>query len=281
MKSTEKLIYTNANNETVEFSYSSVYTPLKFSEDMSSKIITTKINLQDGETVIGESLDARAISIDGFFQLSVNGNYLERQLKKVLNPKLAGVLTFYALDSVRSIDVMPEGLPEITKETGRGIFSIDLIAHTPLWREQEKVEQLSVLTPLFHFPLVIPKNKGIVFAIRLSTLEAPIVNVGDVESGFRVVFEARGPVENPSIINVLTGERIKVLCAIGAGDTVEILNYPYKKQILINGIKSFGSLDRLNSSFFNLVVGDNLVGYQADVNTVNLDVTVYYYPLYL
>lgn len=281
MKSTEKLIYKNSNNESLEISYFSPYTPLEFSEDMDSEITAVKNNLQDGETFVSESLEVRNITIDGFFQLSRTHNLLERNLRKVFNPKLQGTLTFYALDFERSIEVIPESLPEIKKDGRRGIFSIELVAHNPFWREKEKTEYLALLLPTMNFPLSIPQGQGIAFGVKSSILETEIENVGDVESGFRVVFKARGAVENPSIINSLTGEQIKILYTMAKDDVIEVVNLPGKKQVLVNGVKAFRYLDRLNSVFFNLAVGKNLLGYQADVNTINLDVIVYYFPLYL
>lgn len=281
MKSTEKLIYKNSNNESLEISYFSPYTPLEFSEDLDSELTSVKNNLQDGETLVSESLDVRSISIDGFFQLSSSHNLLERRLRKVFNPKLPGTLTFQALDFERSIEVIPESLPEIKKDGRRGIFSIELVAHNPFWREKEKTEYLTLLRPALSFPLVIPQGQGVAFGIKTSIMQTAIENVGDAESGFRVVFKARGTVENPGIINALTGERIKVLYTMAKDDVIEVVNLPSKKQVLINGVKAFRYLDRLNSVFFNLAVGKNLLGYQADVNTINLDVIVYYSPLYL
>lgn len=281
MKSTEKLVYKNSNGEIVEFSYFSPFTPLEFSEALDSEITSVKNNLQDGETFVSETLEPRIITIDGFFQLSPTNNVLERRLRKVFNPKLSGTLTFHALDFVREIDVRPEALPSIKKEGRRGIFSIELIAHNPFWRETERMEFLALLTPQLHFPLVMPEG-GMLFGIRSSILQTEFENVGDVETGFRVVFKARGgTVVNPWVTNVLTGEKIKILYTMAKDDIIEVINYPGKKQVLINGVKSFQYLDRLNSTFFNLAVGKNVMGYQADENTINLDVIVYYSPAYL
>lgn len=165
MKSTEKLVYKNSNGEIVEFSYFSPFTPLEFSEALDSEITSVKNNLQDGETFVSETLEPRIITIDGFFQLSPTNNVLERRLRKVFNPKLSGTLTFHALDFVREIDVRPEALPSIKKEGRRGIFSIELIAHNPFWRETERMEFLALLTPQLHFPLVMPEG-GMLFGIR-------------------------------------------------------------------------------------------------------------------
>lgn len=282
MKATEKLIYTNENGEAVEFSFFSIYTVTKFTDsDLDNEITTTKTNLQDGETVAGAALGMRGITIEGLYPLEAKSNATERRLKKVLNPKLKGVLTFRDTEVERYIDVLPESTVDIIRKPGHGEFSIDLIAPFPFWKEREKTEYIALLTPQLKFSLVIPKRKGIVFGRRKPILETKVENVGDVASGFRVVFRAKGPVENPCIINKITEEKIKILKTMERGDIIEVINLPYQKQVYFNGIKSFSILDRRNSKFFTLEVGKNLIGYQADLNTINLDVIIYYSPLYL
>lgn len=280
MKKTEKLIYQNSNGESIEFSHFSPYFPLDFKEDLDSEMITTKSYKQDGETFSRDSLDPREITIDGFFQLSRTNNILERKLKRVFNPKSSGTLTFQALDFVREIDVRPVSMPEIDKTGHRGIFSIDLVAHDPFWREAERMEFLALLTPALFFPLVIPPW-GTIFGLQSSALQTEFENPGDLETGFRVVFKARGTVINPWVTNVPTGETIKILYEMAKDDVIEVISQPGRKQVLINGVKSFQHLDRLNSSFFSLTPGKNIMGYQADENTINLDVIVYYSPAYL
>lgn len=280
MKKNERLIYTNDNGNKLEISWFSSFTPLSFADDLDNEMTTSKNNLQDGETYISSSLESRQIKIDGFFQLDTSRE-LERQLRKVFNPKLSGKLVFDDGEKERYINVRAVALPEITRKQRYAGFSIDLIAHDPFWREQERTEYIALLTAQLHFPLVIPKKRGIIFGLKRSILETEINNIGDVAAGFRVVFKAKGTVVNPCIVNSYTGERIKLNYTMGKGDTIEVINEPSRKLIYINGVKDFSKLDRLATTFFALEVGKNLIGYQADENVVNLDVIVYYSPLYL
>lgn len=280
VKSTDKLVYKNANGESIEFSYFSPYTPTEFIENLDSDITTTKNYQQDGETYVSDSLEPRELVINGSFKLSKTNSVLERKLKRTLNPKLDGVLTLQSADYTRQIDVRPLSMPDIRNKGRRGIFSIELVAHDPFWQEAERMEFLALLEPLLHFPLVIPQG-GMMFGLRSSILQTEFENLGDVETGFRVVFRARGTVINPEVWNVLTGERLRILYEMEKDDVIEVLSYPGRKQVLINGEKTFQHLDRLNSTFFNLAVGKNVMGYQADENTINLDVIVYYSPAYL
>ena len=51
MKKSERLIYQNSNQEKIEISFYSVYTPLSFTEDLDNDMTTSKNTLQDGETL--------------------------------------------------------------------------------------------------------------------------------------------------------------------------------------------------------------------------------------
>lgn len=280
MKATERLIYQNSNGEKIEISWFSSYTPLKFTEELTNELTTTKNNYQNGYNYVSDSLESREITIDGFYQLQKN-NLLERNLKRVFNPTLSGKLIFDDGTEEKYINVKLESLPSIDNDKGIGKFSINFVAHDPFWRVQEKTEYIALLQPMLSFPLAISKTSGMLFGIKKSILETEIENVGDVESGFRVRFIAKGEVVNPAIINSYTGEKIKINITMKKGDIIEVINEPTRKLVYFNGAKRFNILDRLNTNFFTLDVGKNLIGYQADVNVVNLDVVLYYSPLYM
>lgn len=280
MKKNERLIYTNANGDSLEISWYSPYTPTAFADELDNDVTTSKTVQQDGENYISGTLEARALSIDGFFLLDET-NTLERRLKKVFNPKFTGKLVYTNGEEQRYLTVSVDHVPQITNKPRRGEFSIDLTAHDPYWREEERTENIAILQAMLHFPVVIPLDTGIVFGARRSTLETPVTNVGDAESGFRVVFRALGSVKNPQIINKETGERIRVIYNMQQGDVIEVVNEPLVKKVLVNGVKAFKHLDRQATTFFPLRVGDNTIVYQADENLVNLDVVIFYSPLYL
>ena len=54
-----------------------------------------------------------------------------------------------------------------------------------------------------------------------------------------------------------------------------------RNQIIeLNGVNSYQKIDRLSEPF-KLEVGENYLEYDADENYTNLDVMLYYTPLYL
>jgi len=277
VKKNERLIYENGGKK-LEISYFSPYLPTSFSESLGNEITTAKNNLQDGESFLSSSLGNRTISIEGVFQLN-QYNVLERQLRKVFNPRSSGVLTFSDGQIERHIDVRLESLPTIKRQPGMAQFYIDLVAHNPFWSDAERAEELAVLLPMAHFPLVIPKT-GFVFGVKRAAKNIVVDNIGDVSAGFRIIFRAKGGVKNP-YLETENGQKIKLACELAANDLVEIQNEPYVKSILLNGKKDFSILNRAVTDWFVLEPGENHIGYGADENAGALDVAIYYKPQYL
>ena len=100
-----------------------------------------------------------------------------------------------------------------------------------------------------------------------------------------VSLKATGTVENPIIENLDTGEYIKVKRTLSEGDTLEINTAFGNKRVEI--IKPDGSRENVfnyidyESTFFSIESGDNTIKYDADVGNNNLDVSIYYTPMYL
>jgi len=118
----------------------------------------------------------------------------------------------------------------------------------------------------------------------LLSLESVFDNVGDAETGFRVVFRARGgTVSGPVIENKNTGEAVRMRpdFVMQPGDMMEALIYPNLVRVLINGATDgFAYLDT-QSDFFRLPPGHNHLAYNAAENVSNLDVAVMYVPRFL
>ena len=277
----EYFIYQNELGQKIELSLFSPYIFQNITESLSNDIVSTKQVGQDGERAESWTMGKRVITIQGSIVVRNFYEELERNLLKILNPKLKGKLICNRERTKKEIPVILDELPTIKRRGGTAEFTIDLQAYDPYWREVEKTEYLALLTKRLAFPLVIPQNVGVLFGLRKSILETEVENIGDVATGFRVIFKAKGEAENVEVSNKLTGEKIKVLALMEKGDIVEIINHPTRKMVLFNGQKAFRLLDVENSSFFSLEVGKNLLGYHAERNAVNLDVLLIYNPLYL
>lgn len=277
-----RVIYRNEVGGEIEFSPFSAYFLEHFEEETKNDIITNKTNSIHGENVISSSLESRYITLSGIIEKNSATINVSNYLIKTINPTIKGKLIWRNENETKEIEVVPEEIPTVEQNGGLIRFSINLVANNPFWKNAEKIEYLALFKPMLTFPLIIDKDEGMIFSIKDSVLETEFNNQGDVESGVRVIFKARGgTVQNPKITNDLTGEFIKLNYAMEKGDSIEVISYPEKKKVTVNGIENgFRYLD-IDSNFFNLLVGKNKLSYIADENTINLDVVVYYTPRYL
>ena len=91
---------------------------------------------------------------------------------------------------------------------------------------------------------------------------------------------ARGPVTGPKITLVGTGQFIRVRVAMEKKDVLLVDTDKRHQVIELNGVNVYQKIDRLSEPF-ELAVGGNYLEYDADENYSNLDVRLFYTPLYL
>lgn len=186
----------------------------------------------------------------------------ERQkLIKFFNPKKQGILTVnycgverYILYEVESFKDLRENLYESLT------FKVDLVCPDPYFKEYIIGEEISTWIGGWKFKFKLPfkfKTKG--------ETRRNIYNSGHVEAPIEAIF--KGPGVNPAIINHTTGEFIKVNRTLTSDDTLIITTAFGNKKVEIerNGVRTnaFNYID-LDSTFFSLVVGDNLIEYTTE-----------------
>lgn len=133
----------------------------------------------------------------------------------------------------------------------------------------------------FHFPLIIPKNVGILMGLRTSSLFLNLDNTGDVTTGMLIEFTCTSNVKNPKLINVDTQEFIQIDKTIVPGEKIIISTVSGEKYIrgILNEIESnyFGYLN-YESTWLQLNTGLNTLKYDADDNLTGLEVSVSFLP---
>ncbi len=134
-------------------------------------------------------------------------------------------------------------------------------------------------TPSIIFPLAIPSS-GLISGYLSMDSRPHVENDGDVSAGMIVRFIAAGPVINPQITNLTTGEYVRLLDTLYAGDELIISTTTKNKYVRLNGRNHIHKIDR-TSTFFSLLCGDNALSYASDEGWQNLDVYLSYTPLYL
>jgi len=241
-----------------------------------------KAPYQDGETYIDSLLGPRYLSIEGLIWATKQGAVLDRRqrLARVFNPSL-GLGTFrlelghtaYEIDA--AVD-SPVAFPDRTSKPIQS-FAVSLVCPDPAWREPtDETWTLASFVGGFSFPFSFPLSFGTVGQ------ELDIENKGDMESP--VLIRMTGPLTNPVLENVTTGQRITITREIQGGETLEINTAFGQKSVTIvsaSGSRSNGfHYVSPSSEFWGLIPGLNTVSYAATEESANSSVTLSFYHRY-
>ena len=284
----------NSNGEKQQFGITKI-TGLEASE---YSISTSENALVDGSTVDGKRILKRPITINATARDTKNNVITREQLIAFFNPKYTGKMTVDRNGKQRNIEFELEGFVISDEKTvdQEVSFVADLICPDPYFKNVDNFGQnMAGKTRLFAFPWRIAKQKyadvpapykyfgrpWMGMSYRTLKQEVSLSNDGDVETSVIIQFIAsRGSVSNPKITNVKTGEYMRVVCEMAEGDVLEIDTDDRNQTIELNGVNVYQKIDK-RSQPFKLSKGDNYLEYDADRDYTNLDVKLFYTPLYL
>lgn len=109
-----------------------------------------------------------------------------------------------------------------------------------------------------------------------------IINTGHVETPVEIRFH--GPAANPKIANLTTGEFIRVKKELKAGEILYISTAFRDKRVEIirdSGVEDAFDYIDLDSIFFDLQVGDNVLEYSSESGIFPQSVEIYYCNRYI
>lgn len=266
----DRLIFTNAIGQTIEFSPLSKYKLRNISDLGGADAINNSISspYQDGTTPIGDSFfNSKLIGVD-FATMSDNLVADLRVLDNILNPKLGvGTLKFEQGGDGRVLNkVKVRKLPTRPREKNRGIgfqlSSVIFEAFDPLYSDPDYTDaEVATGANVFSFPLNI--SETYVFDY-LNTAGVTVTNSGDVECPVTVIFD--GPKTAPiSIENLTTGEKIVLALDLLENERLTVTTAIYDtnaiKTDLLTGAEAvaFQYIDVAQTTFFQLALGDNTI----------------------
>lgn len=262
------------------------------------EISTTDNALVDGSTVDGKRILNRPIHIEATLRDDRNNREERQRIIKFFNPKYTGKLTIDHSGTMRNIEYELEGWSFVAKDNVYDRLSIvvDLMCPDPFMKNIDNYgKNMAEITKMIAFPWRVLTAKhydtpdpykgltlmGQICGYRTLTTEVILPNDGDVPTGVQIKFVAtRGSVLNPKIIKRSTGQFMRVTVEMQQGDVLLIDTNKRHQVIELNGVNCYQKIDR-QSEPFELDVGDNYLTYGADGNYTNLDVMLYYTPLYL
>lgn len=240
----------------------------------------------DGCTIYKTRIKQRFITINFEYTKEEDKEEKRQELIKFFNPFSTGNLIVKYGNIERVIEYKVENVSmKINNVNNLLNVIVDLICPNPYWTEPGGItNNIAYWQGTFEFPLSIDINNKIEFGRRNDALIANIENLGDVQCGFVVEFKAQGAVKNPSLLNVLTREFIKINRVMKAGEIITVDTRFNKKKVISKfegdetNIVNFIDLD---STFIQLNKGDNYFKYEAEENISNLEIKITHNNWYL
>lgn len=233
-------------------------------------INSTKTASMDGAVFSSAYMNSRTITIT----LAINGPAEENRIKLYRYFKTKYPVRLYYKNGMR--DVYIDGyVSKISVEYFNQKQTAQIIVECPMAlfiAAKENRIEFSNIEDLFEFPFAI-EDKGISFSDVSTGKQKSIINGGDVETGVIIRLSTIGKVKNPKIYNVDTLEHMIINEEMQEGDEITINTCKKQKSITLlrDGIpyNIIGKL-KAGSTWFNLIPGDNLFTYEADIFPENL-----------
>lgn len=285
----QKLIYKNIKGQELMLSKSRPF--LLESIDNYSNINTSigySDNTLDGVSIDNVNIKEKILPITGAI-IAKSKEDLDKKrayLSSLFNPKFESTLIYTNNAFTRKISGVVQDLSFQAPVAFMQKFLVQILCPSPFWEDlYPKKEEVALWQGDFEFELEIPEDVGIEMGHRVSNLICNVCNSGDVPCGMKIQFRALATTSNPSLFNVNTREFIKINQTLETGDVLEINTEFANKRIELiksNGIRNnvFNWID-LDSEFLQLDVGDNIFRYDAETGLDNLELSIYYTPLYL
>ena len=284
----QKLIYKNSKGQEVTLSNSRPF--LLETIDNYANIntnISYSNNVNDGVSIDSISIKEKVLPVTGAI-VAKDKEDLDRKrayLSALFNPKFESQLIYTNNALTRKVECVVQDITFQQPIKFMQRFLVQFVCPNPFWMDlYSKKEEVALWQGDFEFMLEIPEE-GIEMGHRVSNLICNVYNAGDVECGMKIQFRALATVRNPSLFNINSREFIKINQILEAGDVLEVTTEFTNKRIEL--VRSNGSRENvfnwidLDSEFLQLTVGDNLFRYDAESGIDNLEVSIYYTPLYL
>ena len=237
--------------------------------------------------VISRVVGTRDISLVGYIIADNEENM--RNKKRYLQSVVSPFQNFWLIIGDYKLEVSPDNTIEYAVPYGQNNqwlckFNITGVAGNPCFTHLNSYMRVLAFTQSgFHFPLRTVKNvEPIHLGYRFPSQIKMVDNNGSVDIGMKLIFKAKANnIQNPYIMNLLTGEGIKVNCTLNTEDQLFVNTKFGEKEITFNDTDNYMYLLDLDSDWLELHTGENYLRYGADTNEDSLEVSMEYLPQYL
>ena len=249
--------------------------------EATSYTINTSNSEQDGATVTSVKVEPREITITGDIEKNDNELKNRENLIRFFDPKKEGEMYITRNNVKRKIKYRVSSLDFATNKMYDYIDFTLVLESTeePYFSDAKNSgNYLTLISPQFTFPLAICPKK--IMGYKTFKPVMPLVNDGDKETGIEIIVTAkRGKMDNIKLI-LNNNEYIKVNETLNQWDVLKINTNPRKKSVTLNGVNIINKIDR-NSTFFSLRIGKNILKYECENGSSNIDIDVQFYRKYL
>lgn len=232
---------------------------------MKNAVHTSQNATTDGSSYGGETLEQRNIVITA----NIRRNYRENRdyLSRVFKKGTEG--TFYHTEDgqTRKIKYRVEDIDIAEKGVLRPAV-ISLICPDPYFKDDEATHiEMASWESGFEFPCEIPES-GMEFGTRSKETIKVVDNDSTTAIGIQMTIIAEDVVINPSIMNVTTGETLKLLCTMQPDDQIIITTEQGNIDVVLfrggEKIDYNYTVDEENEGYVQLETGRNYINYTAD-----------------
>lgn len=278
-----KIIFTNSRGQSIEFYHKPfLIESLTGIGGADTDLQTQKAPYQHGTTFVDQLMDALEPSIE----IVITETDLEKiqayrdEITRVCNPSLGeGLLELEHNGKTVQAHAAIDGSPSFP-DKGDSPFQrcmINFYCPNGFWLSPS-IEEEPTFETIFEFPFEGTFEMGIQRDNRI------IDNDSDVASPLQIEFY--GEAVNPKIENLTTGEYIKVNQTLAENEVMKIDTTPGQKSVVFEDLDTgeqrnvFNWID-LESTFFQLVIGENEIEYTADSDIQGADVNIYWQKQYV
>lgn len=270
-----KLVYKNAVGS-VEFSLESgiVIERIESLTQQRAKFQTTASTRQIGEKLDSQKVEPKTMTVSG--TIIGESDAVRDQMMHVLSPLHEGTLTY---NGEYVLTVFVKESPDIERYSHNARFSFSLFAPYPYWQRKAREQTTLVgLEPLFSFPWNISDPTPFRFSQSTPVGYVTVTNNGDAPAYWTIWLEALDEVTNPRVYNMETGEFVRILKTMVAGEKISITTQGDELAVTVtapDGKKTngFRFLD-IDSMPFLLAVGENYIKTDAKAGTSVLNASI-------
>lgn len=273
-----------SNDETLEINRNTEIKMIDIEGIEASSYTTNTIDSeQDGAIVTSQKVEPREITITGDIEKNENELKNRDKLIRFFKPKILGEMYIKRNEIERKIQYRVSSLQFGTNKMYDPIkFTLSIEStEDPYFEDaKNKGNNLALISPQFTFPFVSLANRKKIMGYRVYKQYMPLVNDGDKETGLEIIITAkRGQMKNIKL-TLNDSDYIKINQTLNQWDILVINTNARKKAVTLNGTNIINKIDR-NSTFFTLRKGKNILKYECEDGSTNIDIDVQFYRKFL